>query len=316
MVRFYGSWELVNRGKKNNGTFIYKIEHRHKYSDVTPKNFGFEIGYVGLEIPAFNDDGFRMTNFYWRQRFKDGNIVLVAGLLDATDYVDVYAYASPWTGFMNFQFSTGSSSAYIPNDNALGIAFAAYLTKNVYVIGSLSDAGSDPTKPFKSFETFFTNNDYFKSIELGYVSSKERFFLDNVHLTYWHSDGSDITASLPGWGMAFSAAYMFSSGIHSFLRGGYAEDGGTLLQKSLTGGIAYQAKSGGSLLGAAVGWGQPNESTFAPDLQNQFSAEVFYRIQFSPRFEVTPDLQYLINPALNPQDSSILVWALRGRIVL
>ena len=156
MVRLYGSWELVNRGKKNNGTFIYKIEHRHKYTDVVPKFFGFELGYVGMEVPAFNDDGFRMTNFYWRQRFKEGRISMVVGLLDATDYVDVYALASPWTGFMNFHFSTGSQSVYIPNDAALGIGIGAYLSEHIFVIGSLSDAGSDPTDPFKSFETFFT----------------------------------------------------------------------------------------------------------------------------------------------------------------
>jgi len=180
MVRFYGSWELVNRGKSNNGAFIFKIEHRHKYTDVVPKFFGFELGYAGLELPSFNDDRFRMTNLYWRQRFKDGRISVVAGLLDATDYVDVYSLASPWTGFMNFQFSTGSEAVYIPNDAALGIGIGAYLTKNIYLIASLSDAGSDPTEPFKTFETFFSNNDYFKSIEVGFVSSKERFYLDNI----------------------------------------------------------------------------------------------------------------------------------------
>ena len=79
MVRLYGSWELVNRGTMSNGAFIFKVEHRHRYGAIPPKAFGFEIGYAGLEIPAFNDDGFRMTNFYWRQRFKDGKISMVIG---------------------------------------------------------------------------------------------------------------------------------------------------------------------------------------------------------------------------------------------
>ena len=220
MVRLYGSWELVNRGKKNNGAFIYKVEHRHKYTDITPKNFGFEMGYVGMQVPAFNEDEFRMTNFYWRQRLYDGKLSFVAGLLDATDYVDVYALASPWTGFMNFQFSTGSQSIYIPNDAALGLAVGAYLSDKIYTIASISDAGANPTKPFQSFETFFSNNDYFKSIELGYVTSSNRFFQDNIHITYWHSDGSDVTASLPGWGVAFSATHHFGNNLHPFIRGG------------------------------------------------------------------------------------------------
>lgn len=316
MVRLYGSWELVNRGKGNNGALIYKIEHRHKYSEVVPKFFGFEMGYAGMEIPSFNDDGFRMTNFYWRQRFKEGKISMVLGLLDATDYVDVYALASPWTGFMNFQFSTGSETIYIPNDAALGFGIGAYLTENIFVIASISDAGSDPTRPFKSFESFFSNNDYFKSIELGYVTSKDRFYMDNIHVTFWHSDGTDVTASLPGWGIAFSATHYFENKLNPFIRGGYAKDGGTLLQKSITAGLGYQPKSGGNLLGAAIGWGEPNETTFSTGLDNQITTEVFYQVQISSRFAITPDLQYLINPALNPDQSSIFLWGLRGRLAL
>ena len=316
MVRLYGSWELINRGKGNSGALIYKMEHRHKYSEVVPKFFGFEIGYAGMEVPAFNDDGFRMTNFYWRQRFKDGKISMVAGLLDATDYVDVYALASPWTGFMNFQFSTGSEAIYIPNDAALGLGIGAYLTDNIFIIASISDAGSDPTEPFKSFETFFSNNDYFKSVEMGYVSSKDRFYMDNVHVTFWHSDGSDVTASLSGWGIAFSATHYFENSLNPFIRGGYAKDGGTLLQKSLTAGLGYQPKPGGNLLGIAIGWGEPNETTFSEGLSNQITTEIFYRLQVSKHFVITPDIQYLINPALNPDASSVFVWGIRGRINL
>jgi porin len=316
MVRLYGAWELVNRGKGNNGALIYKIEHRHNYTEVVPKFFGFEMGYVGMEVPAFNDDGFRMTNLYWRQRFKDGKISMVVGLLDATDYVDVYALASPWTGFMNFQFSTGSEAIYIPNDAALGLGIGAYLTDNIFIIASISDAGSDPTEPFKSFETFFSNNDYFKSVEIGYVTSKERFYLDNVHVTFWHSDGSDVTASLPGWGIAFSVTHYFENSLNPFIRGGLANDGGTLLQKSLTAGLGYQPKPGGNLLGIAIGWGEPNETTFSEGLSNQITTEIFYRLQVSKHFVITPDIQYLINPALNSDESSIFVWGVRARINL
>jgi len=44
--------------------------------------------------------------------------------------------------------------------------------------------------------------------------------------------------------------------------------------------------------------------------------EVFYRIQLSTRIAVTPDLQYIINPALNPDASSIFVWGVRARLAL
>ncbi len=316
MVRLYGSWELVNRGKSNNGALISKIEYRNKYTEVAPYLFGPEIGYAGMEVPSFTDEGFRLTNFYWRQKFKDGKISIMVGLLDSTDYLDIYALSSPWTGFMNFQFSTGSEAMYLPSSAALGIVIGAYLTKNIFVTASLSDAGSMPTEPFKSFETFFSNNDYFESIELGYVTSKDRFYMDNIHVNYWHSDGSDVTSSLPGWGITFSATYSFENKLNPFLRGGFAKDGGTVLQKSIVAGLGYQPKSGGSLLGVAIGWGEPNETTFSSGLSDQITAEVFYRIQLSKHSEITPDIQYLINPALNPDQSSIFIWGIRGRINL
>ena len=267
-------------------------------------------------LPPFNNDQFRLTNFYWRQRLWEGRLYFVVGLLDATDYLDVYAMTSPWTNFTNFAFSTGSETIYIPNDAALGIAMGLYVSDHIYTIASISDAGSDPTNPFKSFESFFTNSDYFKSMEVGWVKSKDRHFFDNFHLTYWHSDGSDVTASLPGWGVAFSGTWFFNNTFMPFIRGGFAKDGGTLLQKSLTAGIGWYQSKKSNVLGVAIGWGEPNETTFTTGLSNQITTELFYRILVSQHIAFTPDLQFLINPALNPNKSSIFLWGIRGRISL
>ena len=47
MVRFFGAWDLVGRGTKNTGTFVWKAEHRHAYTDVAPSGFSFELGNIG-----------------------------------------------------------------------------------------------------------------------------------------------------------------------------------------------------------------------------------------------------------------------------
>ena len=64
-------------------------------------------------------------------------------------------------------------------------------------------------------------------------------------------------------GIAFSATHKFNEKWFPFLRGGFAHDGGTLLQKSITGGISYDV-NGSNLLGLGLGWGEPNETTFNP----------------------------------------------------
>ena len=115
MIRFFGSWDLVSRGTMNTGAFIWKVEHRHAYTDVAPGGFGFELGYIGLIEPPFSDQGLRLTNLYWRQRLAGGKITLLGGFVDPTDYLDVYALASPWTGFINFAFYTVTKTIELTN---------------------------------------------------------------------------------------------------------------------------------------------------------------------------------------------------------
>jgi len=314
MYRFYGSWEATSDGKGNSGALIWKIEHRHAYGgNIPPSSLGFEIGYVGLFLPPFSDQGTRLTNLYWRQRMKGGNLVFVGGFVDVTDYVDVYMLSSPWTGYFNFAFSTGSASMPVPNEG-LGLGLGGYLNENVYMIAGFADSNSDPADPGDGFDTFFNDHEYFSHFEIGWNSTRETAFLNNVHLTLWHADKRVAAATPDGWGANISFSRSVNEHWITFVRGGYAKDGGSLLEKSLVAGFAYQTVPGGNQLGVAYNWGEPNESTWAPGLDDQHTLEAFYRIQLWKEFAITPDIQYIRNPALNPDDSSLWVFGLRGRL--
>jgi porin len=316
MLRFFGSWDLVGRGKKNTGAFVWKVEHRHGYTDVPLFDFGFELGYAGFIAPPFSDAGLLLTNLYWRQRWREKRaITAVGGWVDATDYVDVYALASPWTGFTNFSFSTGSNTIPVPNQG-LGAAASAMLTKQLFVIGGLADSNSDPGDPIDGFDTFFNDREYFKHIEFGWTPSLDRLYLDNLHVTFWHADEREEAGTPSGWGANFSFTRYLGERWLPFVRGGWADDGGSVLQKSLSVGFGYQPVPGKNLLGVGLNWGEPNESTFAPGLDDQYTAEVFYRWNVSREIALTPDLQYLKNPALNPDQDSIWVFGLRARFAL
>ncbi|MGD8557212.1 MAG: carbohydrate porin, partial [Chromatiales bacterium] len=264
MLRFFGSWDLVGRGTRNTGAFVWKIEHRHRYGKVPPSGFGLgELGYVGFIGAPWSNQGTRLTNFYWRQRFMDGKATVVAGYLDATDYADTFVGGSPWTGFTNLAFSTGSASMFLPNDATLGIAAAGMLTDNLYLIGGITNAYADPTDPFDdSFDRFFSDSEHFVTLEAGWTTSQGRIYQDNTHVTFWHVDDSLLAGAIEGWGLAFSHVRHIDDHWMPFVRGGYAEDGGSLLQKSLSLGVMYQRNPGADLLGVGVNWGEPNESSF------------------------------------------------------
>jgi porin len=312
IARLYGTFDLFN---VDNGTLVYKFEHRHAYGSVSPFDFSLgQIGYVGLQEPPFNDSDFRTQNLYWRQRMNDGRSVLTAGILDVTDYLDAFALASPWLHFMNFAFSTGSATIGLPNDAAVGVAFGTMLTDNFYLIAGITDTNGDPSDPFKGFDNFFSDNEYFTSVEIGYTSSRERIIFDNYHLTLWHKD-RQVAANIPsGWGVNFSASRYLNDKMMPFLRGGITEDAGSLLEASISGGVGYQTVAFDGLLGAAVNWGRPNEGTFGPNLDDQLALELFYRASLGERSAVTVDLQYIQDPAINPFESSIWMLGFRGRV--
>ena len=67
---------------------------------------------------------------------------------------------------------------------------------------------------------------------------------DRSHLT-----GSRLRADPRGWGLNFSGTWLFENRWMPFLRGGYAEDGGSLIQKSISTGVGYQWIPGRDVLG-------------------------------------------------------------------
>ncbi|MBT8407086.1 MAG: carbohydrate porin, partial [Deltaproteobacteria bacterium] len=70
----------------------------------------------------------------------------------------------------------------------------------------------------------------------------------------------------------------------------------------------------GNLLGFGANWGEPNDALFGSDLDDQRTIEVYYRLQVTKEIAITPDVQLLINPALNPEEDTIWVFGLRARL--
>jgi porin len=315
MARFYGNWEAIGRGTSDTGGVIFKVEHRHGYTDVPPAGLASNLGYAGLFAPPFSDQGWRLTNLYWRQSLFEGRFVTYVGFLDATDFVDAYALASPWTGFTNFVFSTGSATIGVPNDATLGAMVGLWFTESVYGMASLTDANADPTDPFEGFNSFFNDFETFKSLEVGWTPSRDEFFLNNVHVTLWHVDERDEAAVPDGWGLNVSASVWIDDQWLPFIRAGWAEDGGSLLEASVSAGFGYQRERSGDVLGVGLNWGRPNGNTFGADLDDQYTAEIYYRWRLTQRLEVTPSVQVLANPALNPDEDVIGVFGIRARVV-
>jgi len=311
--RVYLNWELVGRKSGNTGSFIAKVENRHAYGkQVPPQDLGSDIGYVGLVAVPFSNIKWALTNFYWNQNLLKDRLSFVVGALDATDYTNVYGLVDPWNDFYNLAFSNDPT---IPAPNqGLGMAIRGILSKHLYLLGSITDANGDPTDPLNMFDSFFNTSEYFTSFEFGWIKTYDRRYTDNIHLTYWYADPRKEANVLGGWGLAFSYNQLFNENWQPFFRAAYAKDGGALWEASLSAGVGYNISPIVNQIGFGLNWGRPSESSLGSNLNDQITAELYCRLHLWKILTITPDVQVLINPAMNPTEDLLAVFGVRSRI--
>jgi porin len=311
VARAYGQASLYGSPGGATGTLTYKVENRHRYGELAPQDLGFATGYAGLPATTFSDAGTLLTNFYWQHTAANNRWAAVVGIVDVTDYVDVYAFVNPWRDFSNLVFSTNPA---IPSPNqGFGIAVRAMLGTNGYILGGIADGNGDPSDPFNSVGDFFNGPETFKHLEIGYVGSFDDRFTDNVHLTLWQSDALTDTGVPSGHGAALSASWQVSDRVTPFARVGFGNGGGALYDRSAAIGFGYATDRADDVIAVGLNWSRPNADSLGPGLDDQITFETYWRFSVADRFEITPDIQYVANPALAPTESDLWYLGLRLR---
>jgi porin len=312
VFRLYGAWKPTGISSSHPGSLVVKLEYRHRLgTDIAPQQLAGDVGYAGLTAVTFSDAGGLLTNLYWTQNFNNNRFAYIVGQVDTTDYVGVYGLVNVWTEFNNLAFTTDPT---IPApDQGLGGAVRWTIQDHYYVLTGLADANGDPSKPFDGFDGFFGDHEYFKHFEFGWIGSWDQRFNDNIHLTLWQVD-ERAQASVPdGWGTAFSFSREFGNWL-PFLRVGYGNGGGAILDRSISAGFGYSPERKDDRFGLGVNWGRPNREIYGTTGDDQYTLEAYYRLQLLRHLQVTPDIQLLVNPALNPDEDRVWIFGLRARL--
>lgn len=299
ILRFYGNWQATEQG-----SLTFKIEDRHAFSSVAPQSLGLDGGALSITGTAFNDSGTLLTNLFWTQRAVDGDWTFQFGQIDVTDFLDLYGAVSPYTAFQNLAFNT-NPTINTPNPG-LGLAGGAKLSSNFYVVGSVADANADPSSP--DFDVL-SDGDLFKSLEVGYTTAFDRIYLDNTHLTFWHADAAGDGSRQEDYGVAFSTAWFIDNKWMPFFRAGASKGRAALYGKSASVGLAYY---GQNTDGAGIGLNWAEANGIGGD---QLTTEAFYRFTISPGLQITPSIQFIKDPLLNPNENNITILGLRTRII-
>jgi porin len=233
--------------------------------------------------------------------------------------MDVYGLINPQTAFMNLSFSTNPTIG--TPDQGFGGGLGMLLSDNFYLAASLMDAAGDPKHAGDSIDQFFDNSEYFKHVEIGYTTSPDRIYFDNIHFVYWESDEqTTTTGESEGSGWTFSYTKFIDDKYMPFLRVGDSDGGGgALLEKMVTAGLGIYYADSNELFGVGLSYGEASEDPlggFGSNLDPQYTGEIFYRFQLSQHLAITPDLQWIIDPVLNPNESSVFVVGVRARLSL
>lgn len=313
-------WNVVNRKKGENlGNLSVKFSSKHRYNgDSSPMFHGLdESGYYGLTGTGFMHYTFRILELHYSQEFLKGRIATVIGKIDPANYFNFHGLGIPTKAFINFgSIASGTVNMHNPG---FGVGVGVEITKSFYAKMALTDVYGDKFQngDFLDFGDNFFNGDIQTWAEIGWAPTIDERFSKNFSLTFWRSP--EYTSPISGntiekdMGLAFSSYWLFNDKHMPFFRFGFSGGKGenTFYKKDVQIGDGINFKSH-DLLGIAFSWAEPNIA----GSKDQYTGELFYRYQITRRLAFTPDMQWILNPTLNPDESSIWYFGARGRISL
>ncbi len=306
VTRFYGTWTAAGQNTPDDRALVFKAEYRTAIGNkVSTQALGPSLGYAGAFSSTYSDAGLVLTNLYWRQHFAGGRGGFVAGQVDAYDYVNVNSISSPWVAFTNLAFEQQPT---LPAPaQGLGAAARWRLDENWQVLAGFADANADPSEPWESATDLFDEFETFKHVAIGWAPDWAERYDRTLQLTIWQVDERKQAGVEDGYGAAVAASGRRDA-WRPFLRVGYADGAGAVLERAISLGTGYDARGGKDLAGIAVNWGRAPDSS-----RDQYTLEAFYRYDITDFLQLTPQIQYVIDPANDPATDNILVIGIRVR---
>ncbi len=260
-------------------------------------------------------NGVRVPELAWGQSVLDGELVAVAGVVNQGNYIDQNAYAQSGRGqFLNSAL-IDSQVLPLPQYN-FGLNLQWQPLPEWYAMAGASagnnNAGYAPWTEF-NFNTWSLLG------ELGYAP-KDVFGLgpgiyrvDPFLAQVEGSTGGGLSFNLQqqlGQRSPFGWFGRFGFGGEEVSNGAAAQIGTGFVMQGPFKYLLLQRTSN-DLLGAGFVWSQPSATGKTVYHQNEYIAEVFHSIQFTPTLRLQPDFQFVTNPAYNRDHDHAFVFQLQ-----
>lgn len=306
-----GAWTLLNPGGRNTGRLTFRFRNQQAWNDeIPPTQLGLQFGSVTNSGTGFGNAGFNVAEFAWRQSFADGKFRMIGGVISASAWYNSSALASSLMGFQNSGMQ--ASLAKSGPGRGFGLGLGVLLSPKLAMVAGIHDANGTASKsPFETIE----HGEYFYAAELRYLPSGiDNQLWKSAKLQLWYQDALADKGLSSGHGIAWQAGYLIDNLWYPFTFGGWSDGDASVFSQDVVAGLGVRIptrnRPSTDMFGVAVGWGRPS----APGLQDQYTAEMFYRLQLLSSFAITPSVQIVRNPAFNTSVDQVVVWGLRSRV--
>jgi hypothetical protein len=325
---FTSKWTLVNRGKDYEGSLVLTGHERVSVgSNAVPAQFGApDLGAIWSNF-EFTEWGFSVEDLYWEQWLGKDRFMFRVGNQIPTTIYNSFRFKDGRTSFTSSPFAFHESIPY-PTYGA-GIAFKWWPTASeLYVVGTLNDMNGDPNVRGFDWSTF-DRGEYFYGVEIGRAWRRPGGEFDHFHVNLFYAAKRSTrnpdtlpNKAGPGFKVLGSKQWKRWVGFGSYTYN-EAEGGGisvSFARHTATAGFAY-LKPLGIRGETAFGlmWMKPHSdlvSDLVPDLdlRNQYGFEGYWKILLTPNLWITPGIQVVFDPSLNPTTDEIIVPHFKFRV--
>ena len=245
-----------------------------------------------------------------------GKLLLMAGQLDTTNYMDHNAYANSHNN--NLTNSVFGNNPVLPlTDNSLGFHFAWQPTTSFYVMGAT--AANNMAQNHNPFRNLNSDN-WTNVLEFGYVAKDFCSMGPGVYRLqpfFTTSNGEN------GGGVAvnFQQQLGRSSHLGWFFRGGWASDDAATLtgvRCAATTGLVLlspfrgKGASNDGYLGLGFLWQQGAKKNGPYVNRNEYGIELTYVAQVTPTMTLQPDIQLVKNPVNGRRGQTAVVFQIQN----
>jgi carbohydrate-selective porin OprB len=342
----YDQWASKTRsGSANLTTLTWQLGGRWRLLDTRPMGTGgLDWNFLGTQgigagaaagetlsgnvgsISGLNanvlPDAVALDELFWRQEAVDGRWKLLIGRVDQAGHFDTNRVANNgYTQFLAFAFENNLSIPW-PAYGGFGGVLRLDLGKARYVLASVAAVNDNPRVPWSAAG----HEGWNQMLEIGAPHVLPGLGQGHVRVTPWHS-------SIPGasgFGVGVNLDQELGSRrqrgdphghgegggrLIAFLRAGVGEPAVTSVSAFASGGVAMEGPFGRprDRMALGVAWSDPSPGAGERD---ETLIEAYYRFALSPALSLSPDLQIVVDPALDSAAGSTVVLGLRLHLKL